>query len=147
MRVFLDTNVFIEYFAKRAQFAFVRQIFNAIEDGEIEGVLSAGSFYTIAYAMEMELKRAGIHNPEKLQRNRAYLNNVLDLVQIANAEDEAYRLAVNDEGFKDLEDSFQYRNALAADCDVLVTINVRDFRGAKEIEVLPPDEFVKQYLS
>lgn len=27
MRVFLDTNVFIEYFAKRAQFAFVRQIF------------------------------------------------------------------------------------------------------------------------
>ena len=140
-------NVFIEYFAKRTQFAFVRQILSAIEDGEVTGVLSAGSFYTIAYAMEMELKRAGIHNPEKLQRNRVYLNRVLDLVQIANAGDEDYRLAVNDEGFKDLEDSFQYRNALAADCDVLITINVRDFRGATKIKVLPPDEYVKQYLS
>lgn len=147
MRVFLDTNVFIEYFAKRTQFAFVRQILSAIEDGEVTGVLSAGSFYTIAYAMEMELKRAGIHNPEKLQRNRVYLNRVLDLVQIANAGDEDYRLAVNDEGFKDLEDSFQYRNALAADCDVLITINVRDFRGATKIKVLSPDEYVKQYLS
>ena len=147
MRVFLDTNVFIEYFAKRTQFAFVRQILSAIEDGEVTGVLSAGSFYTIAYAMEMELKRAGIHNPEKLQRNRVYLNRVLDLVQIANAGDEDYRLAVNDEGFKDLEDSFQYRNALAADCDVLITINVSDFRGATKIKVLSPDEYVKQYLS
>ena len=51
MKVFLDTNIFIEYFAKRSQFTVVKQLFDAIEDGELEGVLSAGSFYTIAYAM------------------------------------------------------------------------------------------------
>ena len=145
MKVFLDTNIFIEYFAKRSQFTFVKQIFDAIEDGELEGVLSAGSFYTIAYAMEMELKRQGIHNPEKIQRNRLYLNRVLDLVHVVSASDNMYREAVNDESFHDIEDSFQYRCAIEAGCDILLTINLRDFRNANKIRVLCPDDFIKEF--
>lgn len=145
MKVFLDTNIFIEYFAKRSQYTFVKQIFDAIEDGELEGVLSAGSFYTIAYAMEMELKRHGIQNPEKLQRNRLYLNRVLDLVHVVSASDSMYREAVNDESFHDIEDSFQYRCALEAGCNILLTINLRDFRNANNIRVLCPDDFIKEF--
>lgn len=147
MRAFLDTNIFIEYFARRTEFAYVRQIFNAIEDGTLEGLISAGSFYTIAYAMEMELKRNGIHNPEKLERNRLYLNRVLDLVHVVSASDEGYRKAVNDENFTDLEDSFQYQCAIETCCDALLTINLRDYRRAKDIKVLSPEEFVKTYLA
>lgn len=149
MRVFLDTNVFIEYFCKRSQYIFVRQIFEAIAEGELEGVISAGSFYTIAYAMEMELKRRGIHNPEKLERNRKYLNAVLDLVTVVSATDEEYRKGVNDLGFRDLEDSFQYQCAVASKCDALVTINLKDFRGAdvERIDVLMPDDFIRLYFS
>lgn len=149
MRVFLDTNVFIEYFCKRTQYVFVRQIFEAIEDGELECVISAGSFYTIAYAMEMELKRREIHNPDKLEQNRKYLNAVLDLVKIVSATDTEYRKGVNDLSFRDLEDSFQYRCAISSKCDVLVTINLKDFRGADAdmIDVLMPDDFIKLYLS
>lgn len=137
---------FIEYFSKRSLYIFVRQIFNALEDGEIEGYISAGAFYTIAYAMEMELKRAGIHNPEKLRRNREYLNKVLDLVSVVSPPNDDYRLAINDEGFKDIEDSCQHQCALFANCDVIVTINIRDFRNVTDITVLTPDEFVKNKL-
>lgn len=146
MKVFLDTNIFIEYFAKRSQFTFVKQVFDAIEDGEIEGVLSAGSFYTIAYAMEMELKRQNIHNPQKLELNRTYLNSILDLVHIVSASDDMFREAVNDESFHDIEDSFQYRCALCAECDILLTINLRDFRNADKIRVMCPDDFIKEYF-
>lgn len=81
-KVLLDTNIFLEYFAKRSQYLYVKQIFNAIENGELQAVISAGTFYTITYIVEMELKRSGIHNPEKLQLNREYMNRVLDLVCI-----------------------------------------------------------------
>lgn len=146
-KVFLDTNILVEYFAKLSQYLFVRQILNAIEDNEIEAVLSAGSFYTIAYAMEMELKRSGIHNPEKLQRNRQYLNQVLNLANIVSATNQGYREAVNNISFNDLEDSFQYQCAIENNCDVIVTINLRDFRNAQGIRILSPEQFVMEYLS
>lgn len=124
---------------------FVKQVFDSIEDGECEGILSAGSFYTIAYAMEMELKRQGIHNPEKVARTRMYLSRVLDLVHVVSASDRMYREAILDETFHDIEYSFQYRCALESGCDVLLTINLRDFRSAQEIRVMSPEEFVKVF--
>lgn len=124
---------------------FVKQVFDSIEDGECEGFLSAGSFYTIAYAMEMEIKRQGIHNPEKVARTRMYLSRLLDLVHVVSASDRMYREAILDETFHDIEDSFQYRCALESGCDVLLTINLRDFRSAQEIRVMSPEEFVKAF--
>ena len=148
MRLFIDTNLFVEYFSKRCQFLYVRQIFNAIEDKRHEGFISSGSFYTIAYVMEMEMKRNGVKNPEKLKKNRDYLCAVLDLVSIVSANGLGYRNGVMDENFSDLEDSFQYQCAIASNCDVLLTINTPDFKGADKnrIMVMSPEDFVKQYL-
>lgn len=145
-KVLLDTNIFIEYFAKRSQYTYVKQIFNAIEDGVVQAVMSAGSFYTIAYVMEMELKRMGIHNPEKLKRNREYLHRVLDLASLATLNDQSCRKAVNDELFNDIEDSLQYRCAIENDCEAIVSINLKDFGGAKAVNVLSPMEFAAKYL-
>lgn len=141
-KVLLDTNIFLEYFAKRSQYLYVKQIFNAIENGELQAVISAGTFYTITYIVEMELKRSGIHNPEKFQLNREYMNRVLDLVCIANLNDQSSRAAINDESFRDLEDSLQYRCAVQNNCDAIVTINLRDFQGASQLKVLSPEEFL-----
>ena len=42
----------------------------------------------------------------------------------------------------------EYQSALQAKCDSLVTINLRDYRGAdtSQIEILSPTEFVDKYL-
>lgn len=121
MKVFLDTNVFIEYIEKRLQFDAVRQIFNLLEDGKLTGVVSAGSLYTIVYILEQGLKRKGIHNPEKLERTREGMNLILDLVEVAVMGKKMFRDGVNDSSFHDLEDSFQYQCALTAQCDVFIT--------------------------
>ena len=46
MKVFLDTNIFIEYTTCRKQFRWVRDVFDAIEDEIISAVASVGGMYT-----------------------------------------------------------------------------------------------------
>lgn len=56
--------------------------------------------------------------------------------------------AINDERFTDIEDSCQYHCALQNDCDVLLTINIKDYKNVlgQRPEVLTPEEFVEKYL-
>ena len=51
MKVFLDTNIFIEYTTCRKQFRWVRDVFDAIEDEIISAVASVGGMYTNAYLL------------------------------------------------------------------------------------------------
>ena len=53
------------------------------------------------------------------------------------------KLSIND-----LEDSFQYQCALTAQCDVFITINIRDFRDVDfaYMNIMTPQEFVDKYL-
>ncbi|MDO8952852.1 MAG: hypothetical protein Q7U86_09520, partial [Draconibacterium sp.] len=43
--------------------------------------------------------------------------------------------------FSYYEDSLQYFSALRLDCDILITRNVKDFKGA-QLPVMTPDEFL-----
>ena len=63
MKVFLDTNIFLEYFEQRREYQAVSQLLSAVEDGKLKAVVSAGCVYTLAYLIRMELKRQGIHRP------------------------------------------------------------------------------------
>ena len=57
MKLFIDTNIFIEYFERRLQFDSVRLLFNALEDRIHTGYISVGSFYTIAYIVDRDSKK------------------------------------------------------------------------------------------
>lgn len=149
MKLFIDTNIFIEYFEKRQQFESVRTIFNLLEDGIHFGYISVGSFYTIAYIVDQGFKRKGYNKPERLNIVRSVLLNVLDLVTVSEINNEALRKSINNENFTDLEDSFQYQVSLIEKCDILITLNIKDFKGAnlKLISIMTPQEFVEKYLS
>lgn len=42
---------------------------------------------------------------------------------------------------KDLEDNLQYCSALAAECEIIVTRNKKDFQDSPKVRVLTPEEF------
>ena len=67
MKVFLDTNIFIEYTTCRKQFRWVRDVFDAIEDEIISAVASVGGMYTNAYLVTLYFKEHGIHRPEQTE--------------------------------------------------------------------------------
>ncbi len=148
MKVFLDTNIFLEYFEQRREYQSVAKIFDAIEDGNVKGVVTIGCVYTLAYLIRMELKRQGIHRPEQTLRLRSTLNTILSMVSTVGITHKRIVQGVNDTSFDDIEDSFQYQSALQSKCNALITINLRDFSNvdAGKIEIMSPTEFVNKYL-
>ncbi len=148
MKVFLDTNIFVEYFERRHQYEAVSQMLSAIEEGRVRAVVSAGCIYTLTYLVRAELKRQGIHRPEQTLQVRQTLDIVLSMVSVGNISHRRMVCGNNDFAFDDIEDSFQYQCALQNKCDVFVTINLKDYSKATALtmEILSPEVFVSRYL-
>jgi len=148
VKLFLDTNIFLDYFEKRREYLAVSKILSAIEDGKLKAVVSVGCIYTLTYLIRMELKRQNIYRPEQTIRLRSTLNIVMSLVKVVSLSNKRISVGINDVAFDDVEDSFQYQCALQNKCDALVTINLRDYRDAdtSNLLILSPSEFVEKYL-
>ena len=85
---------------------------------------------------------------ERVDLVRSVLLRVLDFTTVIGINNESLRNSVKNQRFSDLEDSFQYQVALEAGCDMLITLNIKDFKGgdASLIKVLTPQQFVEEYL-
>lgn len=145
MRIFLDTNILLEYLCGRSKAMAIRDLLDAIEDYEDKAFFSSSSYCTIAYYIEMAFKEQGIHKPEKTIRTREVLNSILSIATIADANHLGIISATNDPAFSDFEDSVQYQCAINADCDYLVTLNVKDYKNAEQnkVKVISPEEFIE----
>ena len=148
MKLFIDTNIFIEYFERRLQFDSVRLLFNALEDGIHTGYISVGSFYTIAYIVDQGFKKKGLNKLERVDLVRSVLLQILEFTTVVELDNEALRNSIDNLSFTDLEDAFQYQAALNGDCEMLITLNTKDFKGATPsfIKVVTPQQFVEEYL-
>ena len=148
MKLFLDTNVFVEFIEHRKQYEPVSLIIDAIIEEEHTACISAGSLYTLAYLFERGLKQQDIHKPELTVRIRSLMAEVLNMSTVVPMTHASAESAVYDEAFADIEDSFQYRCALENHCHVLITINDKDYKNAdlSKIEVLTPSAFVEKYM-
>lgn len=140
MKIFLDTNIFLEYLELRKEFTTVSRIFDAIEDGRYEACMSLGSFYTISYYVKNGLKALGVHRPELLEQTREGLRQVLSLANVIGIGNKELELALDNKEIKDVEDAYQYQCAFTHNCDAILTINYSDFKNVsnKDIEILTP---------
>lgn len=147
MRIFLDTNIFLEYLCGRSKAGIVRDVLDVIEDKSFQAFFSSSSFCTISYYVELTLKEAGIIRPEKTVRTREILNSLLDIATIADTDHSRTVLATNDESFNDFEDSMQYQCARKAKCSVIVTLNIKDFKKSDQTEIMivTPEQFLQTY--
>ncbi|MBR4986564.1 MAG: PIN domain-containing protein [Proteobacteria bacterium] len=148
MKLFLDTNVILEYLEARSEYLYVKRIFDAIEDGSHEAYISTGSVYTLTYLILSALKRNQIYRPEQIIESRKILNNITHLVHVIDLKHESIVFAINDNQFTDLEDSYQYRCALEHACEFLITINTKDYKNTNNnvIRILSPRQFVESVL-
>ncbi len=138
----------MEYTKCRKQFKWVRDVFDAIEEGMLMAVSSVGSMYTNAYLVMLYLKENDIHRPEQTEKLRFILKAFRNIAPTVDCSDETIEEAIDDEQFTDIEDSFQYHCALQHGCDVLLTINIKDYKNVLDsgLEVMTPQEFVEKYL-
>lgn len=148
MKLFLDTNIFMEFIERRKQFDYVSLIIDSVLSERYSACISTGCMYTLTFLFERSLKRQDIHQPELINRLRGYLAEVLNMATMVELSHAGAEHAVYAKTFTDIEDSMQYQCAVENHCDVLLTINVNDFKHAndKQIEILSPLQFVEKYM-
>lgn len=136
MKVFLDTNIVIDYLSKRKPFgenACLIFLLSQESESEMELCISALSFTTIYYVLRRECSH---------QRLLELLEDLRSLVTVLPTDDEIIGRAIKSD-FSDFEDAVQYYTALSADSDFIITRNVKDYAMAK-VPVLAPEDFLKR---
>lgn len=144
MRIFLDTNVILEYFIEREDVQAAAHLFNRLQEENDEMYISAGSFYTMLFLMDKYLKKVlGMKGELRIEALRSLAVKILKNVTVVGHDNEGLLRGVEDKQYKDLEDSCQNQAAIAVGCDYLITYNVKDYPESA-LPVLSPTDFLSR---
>lgn len=117
-KVFLDTNIVIDYICDRGTFSlWAAKIFQLGEMGEIELCVSDLTIVNTAYFLRKHLGSEGMYD---------VLNMLHKAASVTSMGGDVFEEALNLRG-KDFEDAMQYFSALKHNVDCIVTRNVKDF--------------------
>ena len=133
-KVFLDTNIFIDYLARRGQFfESAAKIIQMGQQHRCEIMVSALSFATASFILETHHK---LPNDVIVQKFVMFVKmcNVTPVDSLVIDEAIASQ-------FPDFEDAMQYYSALREGADAIITRNTSDFVASK-IEVYEPQQFL-----
>lgn len=133
MKVFLDTNVLLDVLARREPHCVsASKIWSRVEQGTLDGNISAISFNNVHYVMRRVENRHAAHDAMKLLR---------DIFHVVSLDEQIIHRAIDSE-FSDFEDAIQFFSAHHAGADFIITRNVRHFPG-EPIAVVTPEDFLK----
>lgn len=136
MKLYLDTNVLIDYLASREPFCHdIREI---ILRSKKEGIHLAASSITFT-TMEYVLKKQVPH--DLLMKQFALLRKI---VNVPPTDGKSVDNAIAST-FQDFEDAVQYYTAYG-NADIIITRNPKDFIKHSKIPILTPTEFSNKYL-
>ena len=137
MRVFIDTNVFLDYIQQRQEgWREAEVIFYLAIHGDIELLVSDLTIANMRYVTRKDIPL------EQFYAVMKSLRKYYTIVGVGSASvDEAYRVES-----KDFEDALQYFSAEQAGADCIITRNIKDFDFSSSIEALEPQDFLFKFF-
>jgi predicted nucleic acid-binding protein len=132
-KVFLDTNILLDYYLNRSGADMAEEVFKKANCGIITLYASALTFANFAYV----LKR--LHTREEVY---SVLDEIEKLIYALPMNQKQLRASI-DAKSKDFEDMLQYQCALAGGCDVILTNNKKDFIGFSQLPLCTAEEYIK----
>ncbi len=138
-KVFLDTNVLIDYLGRREKFFdSAARIIQLGKLRKFEILVSALSFATASFILESHYK----FSHEMIVRKFAEFITMCRITPVDSlVVDEAIVSA-----FSDFEDALQYFSAVRENANAIITRNSSDFTNSL-IEVYEPQQFLDMLLS
>lgn len=134
MKVFLDTNVALDFLMHRdGFFEEARAVIALGYNGYCELFLSSLSFSNIAYIARKKFEGGSLYD---------CLAEMRELVSVTNVGQDVVDSAIALHA-KDFEDAMQYFSASSIIADCIVTRNVKDFPFS-DIKVMTPHEFLQK---
>lgn len=135
MVIFLDTNIILDVLLQREPFFKSSEtIWSMVENKTIKGFISANSITDIFYIVNKHLGNEYAY--EVLES----LIKVFNIARITVADDIKKALEYK---LKDFEDSLQVVCAKNIKAKYLITRNSEDFKSITDINVISPDDFLK----
>ena len=150
MRVFIDTNIILEYFMHREEFAVAERLLWGLRRSGIQMYMSVGAFYTMHYIILKYLrKELNLVGEECIMNLRVVMHQILQIFDVAEHDKGSLLRGVSDLAYKDLEDSCQYQVAQKVGCEVLLTFNTSDYPvvESSHVQVLTPQQFLDLNIS
>nr|WP_246276634.1 PIN domain-containing protein [Microcoleus asticus] len=114
----LDTNIILDIALERQPFfGESEQVLSLVEQGEVEGYISASTFSDLYYIIRKAKGR---------DSTLEFLRYIATFCQVATVDNSVISMALTC-NFKDFEDAIQYSSAVINLIDAIVTRNPRDF--------------------
>lgn len=151
MKIFIDTNIILEYLLDREESDAVDRIMTWADDNNVELIISSGSAYTLTYTIDKYLRKdMKIFNPERTEQLRNVMKTIFGRYTVESLDTETFYASAGNLCFEDLEDSYQWTTAQTASCDALLTLNIRDYERADDNSptaprILTPRGFITAY--
>ena len=134
MKVFVDTNVILDYISKRREYYDdARAIMETCRRGVNIGYIAAHSVTDVFYILRREYSD---------NERRTLLSLYLNLVEVVGIDKEKIISAIKRKDFHDFEDCLQDECAFACGVDYIITRNVKDFEQSR-IKAITPAEFIE----
>lgn len=134
MLVLFDTNIILDILEKRLPFYDTsKSVLEACVSGDVSGYIALHSISNIFYILRKHYSAAD---------RRKLLLDILNLLQVADADHESVRNALKREDFSDFEDCLQDECAKQIHADYIVTRNINDF-CTSDIPAIIPDDLLK----
>ena len=137
MLILIDTNVLIDFIAKREPFyIFSEKIIDLCRQEIIDGAIAGHSVLNAMYILRKNYS---------LSELKAIFLNLCEFLYIEPVDFEKILSALKDDNFSDFEDCVQMQCALNFRADYIVTRDIKDFRGS-EIPAVTPEDFCRILL-
>ena len=100
MKVFIDTNVILEYFMHREKYEVAEKLLKELRSRNAQLFMSVGAFYTIHFIILKYLrKEQGLVGEECLQNLRIILNKILQMFDVAEHDKNSLLRGISDKEY------------------------------------------------
>jgi predicted nucleic acid-binding protein len=132
--VLLDTNIIVDVALERQPyFEASQQVLLLVEQGQIEGYISASTFGDLYYIIRRSRGR---------EWTTDFINWLVTYCQIATVNEAVIRIALTS-NFRDFEDAIQYSTAVVNQLDAIVTRNPQDFPVTTP-RIISPNQLIQE---
>lgn len=136
MKVFLDTNILLDYGQVRDDFLYAKAILELGERELIDLYASYLSYANMGYILR--------HYPK--EDMWGLISEMRKGINVLSADSTQLDNTLSHSPVKDFEDLLQYQCAIKGGCEVIVTNNKRDYLEFSELPIYTSKEFLLYYF-
>ncbi|MBL4677705.1 MAG: type II toxin-antitoxin system VapC family toxin [Mucilaginibacter sp.] len=133
IKAFIDANILLDLILKRERYHEAKQIFQSIEEDNIDGYITSSVLHITGYWTTKEYGTT---------KAKSILLSLLNVITVIDIRHETAQIALHSK-IDDIEDALQYYTAIHHKLDYFITRDKQLKKdGTPALAVISPDDFI-----